>query len=232
MFVDLPTNTRIYALSAANPKESSWGTYCSPDDVIQGKHIGSCLGDLFSCKFVEDSEGDDLTKETLQTQFEKIRALTTLSHVMQWGDVSFTSEPVSDFIGPSHPSLINLRKPRRSLDNLFWRTSSSMDSRLMKIQILTEIYKREKTSEAEKEMREEMIDMQRHDNIFSPLIKRLHLTGDYEPRAMNYECMRSVMDNHTEKCGRLSDYGLTYAKYYAEACERYSAGRIIEEVQC
>lgn len=69
MFVNLPKDTKIYALSAANPTESSWGTYCSPDDVIQGKHIGTCLGDLFSCKFVEDSESMDLTGETLQTQF-------------------------------------------------------------------------------------------------------------------------------------------------------------------
>ena len=74
MFVDLPENTKIYALSAANPKESSWGTYCSPDDVIQGKHIGSCLGDLFSCKFIEESESTDLRKETLQSQFEEIRS--------------------------------------------------------------------------------------------------------------------------------------------------------------
>lgn len=56
MFVKLPNNTGIYALSAANPSESSWGTYCSPDDVVGGKHIGSCLGDLFSVNFVEDTE--------------------------------------------------------------------------------------------------------------------------------------------------------------------------------
>jgi legumain len=30
MFLNLPTNTNIYALSAANPTESSWGYYCPP----------------------------------------------------------------------------------------------------------------------------------------------------------------------------------------------------------
>lgn len=55
MFTALPNNTKIYALSAANPSESSWGTYCSPQDVVQGKHIGSCLGDLFSVNFLENS---------------------------------------------------------------------------------------------------------------------------------------------------------------------------------
>lgn len=44
--------------------------------------------------------------------------------------------------------------------------------------------------------------------------------------------MRAVMDNHTEKCGRLTDYGLIYAKYYADACERYDAMEIIENVEC
>ena len=69
MFVNLPKNTKIYALSAANPTESSWGTYCSPDDVIQGKHIGTCLGDLFSVSFIQNSQDTDLNGQTLQAQF-------------------------------------------------------------------------------------------------------------------------------------------------------------------
>lgn len=56
MFAKLPNNTGIYALSAANAKESSWGFYCSPQDVISGKHIGSCLGDLFSINYLEDTD--------------------------------------------------------------------------------------------------------------------------------------------------------------------------------
>ena len=133
MFVKLPTDTKIYALSAANPSESSWGYYCSPDDVIQGKHIGSCLGDLFSIKFIEESEETDLTNENLQTQFEKIRAATTLSHVMQWGDLSYTGEPASNFIGTG--ASINLRKPLNK--DFFNKKYSSYDSRMMKIKILT-----------------------------------------------------------------------------------------------
>lgn len=57
--------------------------------------------------------------------------------------------------------------------------------------------------------------MQRVDDIFFYLSQKLKLTGEYSPRHMNYDCMRAVMDNHTEKCGRLSDYGLMFAKYYA-----------------
>lgn len=72
-----------------------------------------------------------------------------------------------------------------------------------------------------------MQDMQRLDDIFYDLIQKFKLTGNYSARHMNYECMRTVMDNHTNKCGRLSDYGLTFAKYYAEACETITAEKIM-----
>jgi len=56
MFLNLPTNLNIYALSAANPTESSWGTYCPPDDLVDGYSIGTCLGDEFSVNFMEDTD--------------------------------------------------------------------------------------------------------------------------------------------------------------------------------
>lgn len=55
MFINLPDSWRVYALSAANPTESSWGTYCPPDDdLINGEHLGTCLGDEFSVTFMEN----------------------------------------------------------------------------------------------------------------------------------------------------------------------------------
>ncbi len=101
MFSNLPNSTRIYALSAANPSESSWGTYCSPQDVVQGKHIGSCLGDLFSVNFLENSEEVNIFEETLDQQFAIIRDKTNESHVMQWGDMSFKNDKVSQYLAPN-----------------------------------------------------------------------------------------------------------------------------------
>jgi legumain len=82
MFLKLPKNTGIYALSAANPTESSWATYCSPNDVINGKSIGSCLGDEFSVNWMEDSEAADVNSETLLDQWKAVSTRTTLSDVM------------------------------------------------------------------------------------------------------------------------------------------------------
>lgn len=56
MFTELPSDLNIYAVSAANPSESSWAYYCYPDDKINGKHIGSCLGDMFSVMMLENTD--------------------------------------------------------------------------------------------------------------------------------------------------------------------------------
>lgn len=66
----------VYATTAANEIESSWGTYCSPDDVVNGVHIGSCLGDLYSVNWMEDSDAMNPSIETLSTQFDTVKTLT------------------------------------------------------------------------------------------------------------------------------------------------------------
>merc|ERR1712139_282142 len=92
--------------SAASPDESSWGTYCGSDAMVDGKSIGSCLGDLFSVNWMEDSDAADITQETLDAQYNVVKTKTDKSKVMQWGDVTFTSDKVSEFQG-DHASASN-----------------------------------------------------------------------------------------------------------------------------
>jgi len=99
MFEDLPSDIKIYAQTASNAKESSWGTYCSPDDKVDGKSIMSCLGDLYSVSWMEDSDSSIASGETLAEQFTKVVALTNKSHVMEYGDTTFKSQPVSNYQG-------------------------------------------------------------------------------------------------------------------------------------
>jgi len=153
MFTKLPNDTKIYALSAANPSESSWGYYCSPQDVVGGKHIGSCLGDLFSINFLETTyAAPDLTKVSLTEHFEMIKKLTTKSHVMQWGDLSFQQDSIAEYMaGPSVSSeqdngiLMSFNNKFRNFINSF-EAPSMIDSRMMKVKTLAQIYAREKTS--------------------------------------------------------------------------------------
>lgn len=88
-------------MSAANSKESSWATYCHPDDKVEGSHMGTCLGDLFSVNWMEDLDKavskKKLGVETLDTQFETVKHQTNKSHVLQWGDLSITNEFIGEF---------------------------------------------------------------------------------------------------------------------------------------
>lgn len=85
----LTNNKSVIAVTAANPDESSWGTYCPPDDLIDGQDLGTCLGDLFSISWLEDAwaRGENRTRygETLEDQFLAVKNRTNLSEVCKYG---------------------------------------------------------------------------------------------------------------------------------------------------
>jgi legumain len=95
----LKDNINVYATTAANDEESSWGTYCPPDDAINGVHINSCLGDLYSVNWMEDTEANDVSIETLEKQFSTVQTETAKSHVMEFGEKDFKTMVIGDFEG-------------------------------------------------------------------------------------------------------------------------------------
>ncbi|XP_039158995.1 vacuolar-processing enzyme [Eucalyptus grandis] len=101
----LPRDIGIYATTASNAEENSWAYYCPsgpPGRVPIGgdpAKYGTCLGDLYSIAWMEDSEANDLGKETLQEQYLKVKDRTNLSHVMQYGDTILSKAFVSTYMG-------------------------------------------------------------------------------------------------------------------------------------
>jgi len=94
----LPANINVYATTAANPTESSWGWYCPPQDKVNGKSVGSCLGDEYSIQWMEDSDNKG-PLESLGDQWKTILKMTTKSHAQQYGDVSWQSLNIGQFQG-------------------------------------------------------------------------------------------------------------------------------------
>lgn len=99
MFPNLDSTENIFAVSASNATQSSYAAYCGRDAKVNGTKIGSCLGDLFSINWMEDTEANNVSVETLQEQFDTVLKETTASPVMKFGDFSFMSEPIGDFEG-------------------------------------------------------------------------------------------------------------------------------------
>ncbi|ETM34062.1 hypothetical protein L914_18770 [Phytophthora nicotianae] len=86
-----------YVTTAANGFESSWAAYCPPLDEVNGERIGSCLGDLYSVNWMEDSDLTDLSGETLTTQFHRVKNATTKSHVKSFGLSKLSHEIVGNY---------------------------------------------------------------------------------------------------------------------------------------
>jgi len=76
----LPNNINVYGTTASNAKESSYACYF---DAARKTY----LGDVYSVVWMEDSDVEQLDKETLYQQFLVDQAKTNTSHVMQYGDL-------------------------------------------------------------------------------------------------------------------------------------------------
>ncbi|KAM3918403.1 legumain [Leptodactylus fuscus] len=92
MMNHLPNNINVYATTAANPHESSYACYYD-------EKRDTYLGDLYSVSWMEDSDVEDLTHETLHKQFVLVKQHTNTSHVMQYGNRTISHMKVKQFQG-------------------------------------------------------------------------------------------------------------------------------------
>uniref|UniRef100_A0A8C7TJ83 Legumain n=1 Tax=Oncorhynchus mykiss TaxID=8022 RepID=A0A8C7TJ83_ONCMY len=92
MMTKLPADIDVYATTAANSHESSYACYY--DDKRE-----TYLGDWYSVNWLEDSDVEDLSKETLIKQFKIVRSHTNTSHVMQFGNKTLAHMKVIAFQG-------------------------------------------------------------------------------------------------------------------------------------
>ncbi|GFR88665.1 vacuolar-processing enzyme [Elysia marginata] len=83
----------VFATTSASPDEPSHGCYY--DDVRK-----TFLGDVYSVNWMQDSDKENLKKETLAQQFKLVKSKTWgFSHVSEYGDLNISKKPVADFLG-------------------------------------------------------------------------------------------------------------------------------------
>lgn len=91
MFEGMPSGLDVYVTTAANAHESSHAVYCPwgsrrATTLVKGVDLHTCLGDAYSENWMHNAESSDLSEETLEEQYKKVRAATTRSQVMQFWD--------------------------------------------------------------------------------------------------------------------------------------------------
>ena len=106
MFRNLEKGKNVYAMTGSDIEHSAWMNNCPPDDVVNGKHVGACLGawfDNFWMQEVTDNGADLTNNEMFKIVHTKTEA-KTLQNVSQFGDIDTIGEmPVKEFIGDYIP---------------------------------------------------------------------------------------------------------------------------------
>eukprot|EP01062_Namystynia_karyoxenos_P060704 TRINITY_DN523_c0_g1_i8.p1 TRINITY_DN523_c0_g1~~TRINITY_DN523_c0_g1_i8.p1 ORF type:complete len:462 (+),score=192.33 TRINITY_DN523_c0_g1_i8:114-1388(+) len=219
MFEDIPTNIEVYATTASNAKESSWGTYCGSDAMVDGKNINSCLGDLYSVNWMQNADKKNLAVETLQGQYKIVKQETNKSHVMQYGQLSIAKDPAGDFEGEEKRNVTD------SEEDAGLRLRSAVDSRDAALVSRFASYMAA-TSPAEKTryaglLVEEVRSRERADAAFAAIAAKA-APGLAIPEAatMTYRACHKAADAAVQQwCGGYSDYSLKHVRSMINLCE-------------
>lgn len=234
----LPNNLRIYATTAANAHESSWGWYCSPDDKVNGKAVGSCLGDEYSIQFLESVDRNGGLDQTLQQNYETVRAKTTKSHVMQYGDLSFASDKLSEFLSEGK-SRVGCDTPTGIAEELAALPApgvpgAAVDSRDIKLHFHFNAYTDKSASDADRavagkalieEIQHRLVEDAKYQMIADRVIGRanaqvlaIHTAPTAKPAASCGRCCDVALEMVHAKCGGFSDYSLKYGRTLTNLC--------------
>jgi len=233
----LEKNLGIYAVTAANAQESSWGAYCSPNDKVNGKSVGSCLGDLFSINWMEDTDKANMSKETLQQQYKTVMNKTSKSHVLQFGDLSFTNEAIGNFesvLGAAQNKTENFWKSLKKYgkdivkDAVHWdeatayeKNSFAVDSRDIKLHYLYYQVKEDPSVENMNALQEELKFRTEIDKLFNEMFP-VHMDAvknNATPNPTEFDCLRDLMDQYDNMCVKFDDYSLKWVKALVAECE-------------
>ncbi|EAR86978.1 peptidase C13 family protein (macronuclear) [Tetrahymena thermophila SB210] len=241
MFVNLPTNLNIYALSAANPTESSYAAYCGSQAKVDGKNIGSCLGDLFSVNFIEEIDAtSDLSALTLQQQFEYVAQKTTMSQVMQWGDLSYVSEPVADFLSAkssasqslksallglfnfsSRPSMRRINQTEEEEDNDIHSHESFVDARKAKISTFLHQYIHTPSAENFEMLNVELHNDQKFQTFFDTIkMKKGDIVSNDVYATTDFACYKNLIEAFENKCGEVPESQYSGFRHLYDICGR------------
>ena len=228
MFPNLTDSENIFATTATNATSSSWGAYCGSEAYVDGTNIGSCLGDLYSINWMENTDSADVTTETIAEQWNTVTQLTTRSPVQQFGTTAFDGEPIGNFQGdydvlPAGFLERTMAKAVHFADKYFHPEAGSkvhVDSRDIKFNDLYQMVLHDPSAENYAALEAEIAHRQFADDLFNT---HFPASGDFDGHPKDFDCLRQMLGQIEEMCGDFSSYSLKYVKHVAEHCDNKSA---------
>ena len=222
----LPSNISVYAVTSSNETEVSYAEYCKIK--INGSSIGQCLGDEYSCRFMEDIESinsKNLQEYTFQEQYENLVKSVEGSHVMQYGDLNVAKNPIANFVSSQTQKFLKFFSNSINLINLilppvtlYDKINCKINNENYNIEILR--MKVEETNDIEDEIKyyEELTQEMRVIQIFEKFNNYFNLHQRNYDDEIDFECYRKVVNCYKEKCGQSIDRDFKFMKYIANFC--------------
>jgi len=236
----LPTDLNIYVTTASNAEENSWGTYCPGMDPPPPPEYDTCLGDLYSVAWMEDSEINNLKEETLLQQYDLVKVRTSNhntymsgSHVMQYGNITISQEELYLYMGfdsaNSNASLVLENSPL--LEKTEAKAINQRDADLL---YMWQKYKKSKEDSPERlTAQTQLLEFMAHrmhvdksvklvgNLLFGPekgpaVFKAVRPQG--EPLVDDWDCLKKMVRTFEGHCGSLAQYGMKHMRALANIC--------------
>ncbi|KAG6391211.1 hypothetical protein SASPL_148964 [Salvia splendens] len=234
----LPEGLNIYATTAANAVENSWGTYCPGDSPSPPPEYDTCLGDLYSIAWMEDSDVHNLRTETLKQQYELVKKRTANdngeygSHVMQYGDVKLNTDSLYLYIG-TDPANDNFTF---AVDNSLLPSSQAVNQRDADLLHFWHKFRKaaegsDRKVEAQIQLAEAVAHRAHVDNSIKLICKFLfgieksHEVMNFiqptgKPLVEDWSCIKTMVRTFEARCGALSQYGMKHMRAFANICNQ------------
>ncbi|CAL1401359.1 unnamed protein product [Linum trigynum] len=239
----MPTDLNIYVTTAANAEEASFGTYCPGMDPSLPPEYITCIGDLYSVAWMEDSETHNLKRETVNQQYKAVKSRTSSggSHVMEYGSNGIKPEKLYLYQG-FDPDSVNV-PPQPS--NVGLSRTDVVNQRDAELLFLWHMYKRSENGSTKKaEILEEMrrtVTYRNHLDGSIELVGTLLFGPKNGPQVLNkvrgvgsalvddWQCLKSMVRVFEGKCGSLTQYGMKHMRAFANICNSGVSKATMEE---
>ncbi|GAB2223032.1 hypothetical protein Droror1_Dr00017167 [Drosera rotundifolia] len=224
----LPKGLNIYATTASNAQESSYATYC---EGVGMEEYTTCLGDLYSVSWMENSDRADLREETLEKQYEVVKNRTFAggdegSHVMQYGDMGINKDTLDLYMGAlKSKSSILIGDTITSSVPVEQRDADLIYLRQKWIRALAGSQEK---AEARKKLDEALLHREHVDRSVNAIGQFLFGSNDAEsmnrvrqagtPLVDDWDCLKTMVATYKEYCGALNSYGMKYTRAFANIC--------------
>ncbi len=211
----------LYVTTASAPDESSYACYFD-------SQLETYLGDVYSVRWMENSDKANFDKETLLKQFKVIRRETNTSHVEKYGDMSIDKDTLGQYQGSgsqfNNVQVVDLAEkplgavpsPEVPMAILHHRLMAAKDPR-QRDKVLQKIVQ---LGQAQQKMM----------SVLQSTVATLLDSGDLVDKVMsrqgvqvkNWDCYKTSVRYFSDRCFpfKENDYALSLMYILANLCER------------